>query len=172
MKLSLPVSVTLSAVLSLSISLPGVAGEVSTVVHSQTDQRYIKSFENKELISWIKQGFENENSNNPSQLKNDLGISFTNVLFFDGKKSLKIKLTEDDGNLIDERVITRDQVFAENEPNKYTGELQTGIKLLYIELPKGKRILKGLTFEFPELGYSQHFDRVYEATPQLFRAKT
>jgi hypothetical protein len=149
----------ISALLSCLLAL-GLGG----LAHSQDGSPYARAFQAKQIIGFVKQGFENEDPD-AHRPKNDLGIIFDYKGIFDSNEKLTIKVTEDDGTLIAEQTLKKKEMIVKTGSNPKTGEVYSNVKPLFIELPKGKRILKGLTVEFPELGYSQHFDQVPEAAP-------
>jgi hypothetical protein len=119
----------------------------------------------------IKQGFEHEDPAIPGRWKNDLGVFLLDESIFDGREELKMKITEDDGTLLRKQIVKKKDVYGKISQNPVTGQVYYGFKILYIELPKGRRILKGITVEFPELNYIQHFDYVPEAVP-FIRTRT
>jgi hypothetical protein len=123
------------------------------------------------LVLSVRQGFENEDSKMPGRLKNDMAVSLGGESIFFGREELKMKITEDDGSFLNGQILKKKDLFIKIGENKVMNQVYYGFKPLYIELPKGKRILKGVTVEFPENGYIQHFDHVPEAS-LLIRTRT
>jgi hypothetical protein len=135
------------------------------------DPRYDEWFQAKVLVRSFSQGYEREDSANSGRLKNDLGVLFNHGGIFKGREELKLKITEDDGTVLVDQVIKKKDVIVKRILNPKTRSWFYSIDVQYFELPKGKRITKGATVALPELGYSQYFDAVPEATP-FIRTRT
>jgi hypothetical protein len=141
---------------------------------TQTQIKFIrnKALKEKRLVV-IEQGYENwEGGKRNSRLKNDLGVRFASDAMFSDLNEVTMKLIEDSGEVLDKRILKKKEILIKIGENKKTGEIYYGFNILYIELPKGKRVLKGLTVEFTEINYSQHFDAIYEAYPGFVRIDT